>query len=195
MTRDSTFRIYGTLTWDTDERIVGVFSHLKAYALKSGWCVPFCSGAFSWWWHLSVWEWRFPSDCYVLFADLCDHALHISHDELWTTGAAQTDRLDGPPPGGEEGGNAFYIMFLLKWTEKLWSQKYELCCLFMPRIGPHIRLENRAFQTKERKEELWEWCSMKVGGPWSFHSFVIWDFCWTHKLDNHLFSAYSIQYV
>jgi hypothetical protein len=50
-------------------------------------------------------------------ADLCDHALHISHDELWSTGAAQTSLMKSPP-GGEDGGIAFYIMFLWKWTEK-----------------------------------------------------------------------------
>ena len=104
-------------------------------------------------------EWRFLWNCPVLFADLCDHALHISHDELWTTGAAQTDKLDGSPPGGEEGGNAFYIMFLLKWTEKIWNQKYELCCLSCPELALTSGLKVGDFRQEEKRdgeEKLWE---------------------------------------
>ena len=96
-------------------------------------------------------EWCFLWNCPVLFADLCDHALHISHDELWTTGAAQTDKLDGSPPGGEEGGNAFYIMFLLKWTEKIWNQKYELCCLSCPELALTLGLKVGDFKQEEKK--------------------------------------------
>ena len=67
----------------------------------------------------------------------------------------------------------FYWNELKKKKKKKRNQKYELCCLFMPRISPYIMLENRRFQTgKKGKEKLWEWSVIKVGGAWSFHSFL-----------------------
>lgn len=58
-----------------------MFCHLKVYALKNGVCASLVGGIFflGAYIHMRV---AVSFQLFCAFADLCDHALHISHDEL-----------------------------------------------------------------------------------------------------------------